>query len=54
MWTGTKLGPNLEGGVRVFRTLEIGAGENPPEQWEQLQQESGRWLPSATGHGEHS
>jgi hypothetical protein len=54
VWTGAKLGPNPEADVRVFRTLEIGAGENPPEQWEQLQEESVRWLPTATGHGRHS
>lgn len=53
-WTTTLSKPDREGGVRAFRTLEIGAGENEPVQWEQLQQESGRWLPSATGHGRHS
>ncbi len=52
-WTDSKLRPNIEAGVRAFRTLEIGCGENKPGQWEQLQRESERWLPSATGPGRH-
>ena len=54
VWINTKFGANLEGGIRAFRTLEIGAGENPPGQWEHLQQESGRWLSSGTGRARHS
>jgi len=56
VWTDATFGadPAHVGRVRVFRTLEIGAGENPPEQWAHLQEESGRWLPSATGHRHQS
>jgi hypothetical protein len=46
-WTDRQLKANSDGGVLVFRTLEIGAHENEPETWGVLQAESARWLPPA-------
>ena len=50
-WKAAHLSQAPEGGVGAFRTIEIGAGDNPPEQWEQIQQQSERWLPSPGGQG---